>query len=484
MSSASGSPSKSQPALCASLDELEAAIRRDLELIDYPKRQWTIARNHKNGGPILDVLIVGGGQGGLSVAFGLLREKVSNILVVDENPEDMAGPWKNFARMNTLRTPKYVNGPDWGIPNLTFRAWYEAQYGAGAWEVLKLIPKELWADYLNWYRRLLAIPARCGTRAGAIVWDTVNECFAVPLGDLSSASAPVTVYARKVVLATGIDGSGRWEIPAMISAALPKSLYAHTREDIDFAALAGKRIGILGAGASAFDNASVALEREAARVDLFFRRKDLVNVNPDRWAEFVGFLKHHADLPDAQKWQFVLQILRMGQLPPADTLARAQKTGRFEMHAGSAWKSVEVRDGRIAVETDKGDFLFDFVIVGTGFVTDLSLRPELAELHSSIALWSDRYTPPAGDAHEDLARHPYLGPGFEHQEKHPGQAPYLRGLFNYTFGGLASLGFGGSSISGLKYSLQKIVAGITRQLFVDDAPAFLQSLKNYSVREF
>ena len=35
-----------------------------------------------------------------------------------------------------------------------------------------------------------------------------------------------------------------------------------------------------------------------------------------------------------------------------------------------------------------------------------------------------------------------LGPGFEHTEKVPGEAPYVRTLFNYTFGCLLSLGFG------------------------------------------
>lgn len=471
------------------LAALEAALKRDLELIDYPKRQWTIGRTHADGSPILDVLIVGGGQGGNSVAFGLLREKVANILVVDDNPEDLPGPWKNFARMNTLRTPKYVNGPDHGIPSLTFRAWYETQFGSAAWEQLKLIPKELWADYINWYRRILDIPTRANTRAGAIEWDAANACFAVPVSATNDASqsdnpADHVVYARKVVLATGIDGSGRWEIPEQVAKNLPKSLYAHTREDIAFAALAGKRVGVLGAGASAFDNASVALETGTAQVDLFFRRKELVAVNPYRWAEFVGFLKHHADLPDAQKWQFILQILRMGQLPPADTLARAQSTGRFAMHAGCAWNTVAEKNGKVHVSTDTGEFEFDYLIIGTGFVTDLSLRPELAKLHRHIALWSDRYTPPEADASADLSRYPYLGPGFEHQEKTAGAAPYIRGLFNYTFGGLASLGFGGASISGMKYSVQKIVAGITRQLFLDDAPAYLQSLKDYDVREF
>ena len=121
--------------------ELASRVRRDLALLNYPERSWLTPRSTKAGAPIYDVVIVGAGQGGLAVAFGLMRERVTNLLVIDENPPGFAGPWRKFARMHTLRTPKYVTGPDLGIPHLTPRAWYEAQHGEGSWETLGLIPK-------------------------------------------------------------------------------------------------------------------------------------------------------------------------------------------------------------------------------------------------------------------------------------------------------------------------------------------------------
>lgn len=467
------------------LEHLEAAIRRDLERLDYPKRSWVIPRQTADGQEILNVLIIGGGQCGLSAAFGLMREKIDRILVIDENPQRYEGPWLTFARMLTLRTPKYLSGPDLGIPNLTPHAWYEARFGEEAWENLHLLPKELWAEYLQWYRATLQIPVRNQVQAGAIEWVESEQCFRVPIQDLSRLDAPLeTLFARKVVMATGIEGSGQWDIPKMVQENLPRELYAHTRHDIDFEGLKGKRIGILGAGASAFDNASVALETGAKEVRLFFRRKKLPTVNPYRWAEFVGFLKHHYDLPDADRWRSILQILKMGQLPPADTFDRAKRYDGFHLHGGTPWEKVEAANGGVKVTTSNGTFDFDFLIIGTGFITDLSLRPELANLHSKIALWSDRYTPPEAERHSDLARHPYLGASFEFQEKTPGAAPYLSGLFNYTFGGLASLGFGGGSISGLKYSVPRLVSGLTRQLYFDDKDLFYQSLLDYDIQEF
>jgi cation diffusion facilitator CzcD-associated flavoprotein CzcO len=464
------------------LARLALTVRRDRELLDYPRREWLTPRRTSRGEPIYDVVIVGGGQGGLAVAFGLMRERVTNLLVVDENPLDRAGPWLNFARMRTLRTPKYVTGPDLGIPSLTPRAWYEAQHGEGSWEALGLIPKELWAAYLSWYRQTLGIPVRPETRVGALRWDEVERVWELPF---SSNSERGSFYARRVVLATGIEGSGQWEIPPMIREGLSERLYSHTRYDIDFEALRGKRVAVLGAGASAFDNASVALEHGASEVRLFFRRKQLVQVNAYRWAETVGFLKHAGDLADADKWRFIRQILRMGQLPPTDTYARARAHSGFQLHPGSAWKSVtQVGDAGITIATESGTFDVDYVIVGTGFVTDLRLRPELQHVERHIARWEDRYTPPESERHADLARHPYLGSSFEFTEREPGAAPYLTHLYNYTFGCLPSLGFGGASISGMKYSNPRLVGGITRSLFLEDREQHLQSLYDFAEQEF
>lgn len=468
-----------------SLPELENIINRDLERMSYPSRAWLPTHYTASGDTILDTLIVGGGQSGLAVAFGLMREKVTNLLVLDLQGEKQEGPWRTFARMLTLRTPKYLTGPDWGIPALTIRAWYESQHGEDSWETLGLIPKEMWADYLHWYRKTLGIPVRNHAQVGALQWDELHSCWHVPVTDTQSGKTE-TLYARTVVLATGIEGSGRWQTPKLVAENLPAHLWTHTHQEIDFPALSGKRVGILGAGACAFDNAAVALEQGAASVNQFYRRSTMVRVNPYRWAEFVGFLKHHADLPDADRWRFIRQILQMGQLPPTDTYRRATRFANHTLHSGSPWHGVEPLSGTegARVTTPSGKYDFDFLIVGTGFVTDLSLRPELATVHDQIALWRDRYTPPADQTHEDLSRHPYLGTNFEFTEKIPGAFPALSSLFNYTFGCLPSMGFGGASISGMKYSLPRVVAGVTKYLYRAEKDTFFASLCAYDTEEF
>lgn len=463
------------------LASLEAAVARELELLDYPRREWMTPRTASDGRKILDVLIIGGGQSGLAIAFGLLRDRVSNILVIDENPEGREGPWMTFARMKTLRTPKHVIGPDLGVPSLTVRAWYEAIHGNGSWESVRLLPKDQWAGYLSWLRRLLKLPVRNEVNAGAIEWNPTENCFNVPV---VSAAGAETILARKIVLATGIDGSGRWATPPEIAGRLPKSLYAHTHDPIDFGSLIGKRVGVLGAGASAFDNASVALETGAGEVHLFFRRPEMVCVNPYRWSEFVGFLRHHSDLPDADRWKFILQIYRMGQLPPSDTFERACKHANFHLHPGSPLLATEPHGSGLRLTTPNGSFDLDYLIIGTGFVTDLSARPELAMVHSQVALWSDRYSPAPSETHVDLLRHPFLGANFELQEKTPGSAPWLSSIFNFTFGAVLSHGFSGASISGMKFSIPRLIAGITKQLYIDDLDRHFDSLVRYDIREF
>lgn len=460
---------------------LEKAVARDLEILDYPRKDWVVARKTSSGENILDVLIIGGGQGGVSIAFGLMRERVKNILVIDQNAKGRAGPWKTFARMITLRTPKYLVGAEHGIANLSIRAWYEAKYGEEAWAKLHLIPKDDWADYLLWYQEVLSLPVVHETKALDIEWQKEEGCFMV---NTVQKGGVKNYWAKKIVLANGIDGSGEWHTPSFIKNSLEKEFYAHTHEPIDFLKLKGKKIAILGAGASAFDAASTALEEGAGSVHLFFRRKNLPRVNPYRWAEFSGFLNHHADLSDEEKYSFIHQIITMGQLPPKDTLERASRFKNFFLEPSQALEKVANHEDQILLKTNKSLHVVDFLILGTGFKTDLGLRPELSKLEQYISRWRDRYIPPLAKNMTDLLEHPYLGPNFEFLEKHPGQATHISSVFCYNFGCLLSLGFGGASISGMKYSLNKLIFGITKQLYKDEAKHYLATLKDFAIEEF
>src|SRR5450755_3125260 len=99
------------------------------------------------GEPVLNVVIVGGGQAGLTIAFGLRRERISRVVVLDENPAGQEGPWITSARMTTLRTLKFLTGPDLGVPSLPFRRWHAALLGEAAWDHLVRIDRADWMRY-------------------------------------------------------------------------------------------------------------------------------------------------------------------------------------------------------------------------------------------------------------------------------------------------------------------------------------------------
>ncbi len=242
----------------------DADARNALRLIGPDPQNWVPDR------PGIDhnVIIVGGGQSGSAFAFALRRAGIGKVTVIDlAEDEARAGVWLNAARMNVLRTPKTLPGPEYGIAAFSFQGWYEARHGEAAYAAIERIPRAAWAEYLGWYRRFLGIPVRYRTRLLRI--EPADGQFRLHL-EVGGAGKLET--ARKIILANGVAGNGGAYIPPALTEGLPPRLYAHAAEMIDFAALRGKTVAVVGGAASAFDAAAVALETGAASVDLFARR--------------------------------------------------------------------------------------------------------------------------------------------------------------------------------------------------------------------
>jgi cation diffusion facilitator CzcD-associated flavoprotein CzcO len=463
----------------AALERLAAQVRRDLGVIEAPPADWMRARIGPDGVRVWDVVVVGAGLSGLSIAFGLRRQGVHNLLVLDQRPRGFEGPWVTSARMATLRSPKQLTGPDLGVPSLAFRSWYEAVGGADAWEALDKIAPRDWMDYLSWYRDVLDLPVRNETRLEAIV----------PAGDFLGLSTrgpcgAGALYCRRIVLATGVDGCGVPHVPAIVEAALPPERYTHSAARIDAATLEGREIAVLGAAASAFDWAVTALDGGARSVTLFARRSELPVTEALAWANFPGFLGAFCELDDLRRWRFMRRFFALQQPPTQEMFDRATSHPRFRMVLGAPWRRVALEGGRVRVATDEGAWAFDHVLLGTGFRTDLSRRGELAAFVGEVALWSDRFAPPPGEEDAELARYPYLGPGFELTEKTPGAAPYLRHIHIFNNGAVPSLGPVCNGVTGLKYGAPKIVAGVVKSLFIEDADQHLAQLMSYDHPHF
>ncbi|WP_142850490.1 NAD(P)-binding domain-containing protein [Telmatospirillum sp. J64-1] len=456
------------------LEALAKQIKRDLHTTAYPDGNWVQPYAHSSGQHVYDTVIVGAGQSGMACGFGLKRDGIRNILLIDGSPAGMEGVWENFARMKTLRTPKHLVGLEHGLASLSVRAWFEARHGEEAWQAIDRIPRTDWMEYLRWFRARTDLPIRNDTRLEEIEPDGDILALHLRTGDKKSV-----VLTRYVILATGYDGGGEWRAPPHISQALPADRYAHSNGPVDFERLKGLRVGVLGHGASAFDNSVRAIESGAQSVELCFRREQIPLVNPHRWIEFTGFLKHFPDLEDRIRWNVNRYFKKVDQPPARGSFDLANSFANFRMHCGSPWNEVRFEDNVVKVKTPKQDFEFDFVICATGMIFDLDHRSELRPFVGDIARWRDRYAPPPGEEHPGLAEFPYLGKHYELQALDPEKAPWLQRMRAFNFSAIVSMGPHSTSISGHKYSVPRVVRGLTRDLLQDQAHDLMPALEAY-----
>ena len=468
----------SEPGLAA----LEAQVVRDLERIDHPSMPWLQPWIAPDGTAALDVLIVGGGQSGVATGFALLRAKVDNILVIDQAPRGREGPWRTFARMHTLRSPKDYTGPDLDIPSLTYRSWHEARFGVADWGALGLIAREHWADYLLWVRDVTGVPVRNGVAMTGVARAEAGAGPGLLAVTVQEGGVTSILYCRKLVLATGQDGLGRWWMPPWIEA-LPARMRAHAADDIDFAALRGKTVAIVGLGASALDNAAAALEAGAEAVHVFCRRVRPQLIQSYRWLTFAGFLRHLGDLDDAWRWRFMSTILARREGFPQPTWDRCAKWRNFHMHTGSPIEGAREIAGRAELAVAGKPFVADFVITGTGIDIDFGHPTELAAIGPHIATWAYRYIPPDALRNDRLARYPYLAADYSLTEKVPGAAPELADIHVFSIASTMSFGPSGSSINAMTTAVPKLVAGLTRGLFAGDLERHWASFEAYDVEQ-
>jgi cation diffusion facilitator CzcD-associated flavoprotein CzcO len=444
------------------LAELEARFARDLELLVMPPaKDWLEPRVHPEYGPVLDVAVIGAGMSGLSAAFALKCRAIRGLQVFDRSPAGFEGPWATFARMQTLRSPPELSGPAFGFSNLTFRAWFEAQFGLAAWKKVHRIPRLQWMDYLRWYRRMIDVPIENDT---ALIDLSGDKDFVVLT--LRAPAGIRKVAARRVVLANGREGLGGAFVPDMFRG-LDKRYVRHSVEDIDFDALRGKTVGVIGAGASGVDNAAEALEHGATRVAMLLRRPDVPRINKGMGIGSAGFWVGFHALTHAQKWSIVNYIDEQAVPPPRDSMLRVTRNKNFSIFARCTPTAVGIKDDRVVLDTTRGRLAFDFIILATGLTVDWSERPEFAALKDHIVLWRDRFMP-ARHTNFGQAEHPFVGPNFEFLERTPGTAPWVSRIHCFTFPAYMSHGPISGDIPAISIGAERVADGVAAALFAED----------------
>jgi FAD-dependent urate hydroxylase len=412
-----------------------------------------------------NVVIVGAGQSGSAIAYDLRRKGVGHVELIDAAEPGQAGIWRGIARMHQLRTPKTLRGIEQDNPMLGVRAWYETLNGPEAFDALDRIPRLAWADYLDWFRDVTGTTIRYRTRLIEIE----------PQGDLlrlhlESEGVRRVATTRKLVLANGYAGAGGPNVPGFLRA-LPADVWSHTASPIRFDALAGKVVGIVGAGSSAFDAAGVALEHGAAEVHMFNRRSYVDYPGGARSSGptdrgHPNVLEMTYELPDVVRWRnFLAGDRRVASVPP-DSIQRAVAFEGFRLHLETSLSDVAVADGKVVAKVGGATRRFDYLIAGTGYRIDLATQPELAGIHESIARWGDRYEPERGEDSAAGSIHPYLGAGFQFLPRGRKGADYLRNI--HCFNLAAALSFG-KPVGDIPSSADhpRLVAAIARDLYAE-----------------
>lgn len=449
-----------------SLQDLENQLKKDLCLLGYPVKEWLPSSEFP------DVAIIGAGMAGLCASFALKREGICNQQVFDAAQQGYEGPWDTYARMLTLRSGKDLSGPALGLPNLTFRIWYTSQYGDNAWDKLYKIPTKQWMEYLRWYRKVLNLPITNKKEVVSLVPQKDYLVLNFKNGE--------NILTKKVVLATGRAGFGGLRIPVILSN-IPKKLYAHTNDSIDFNDLAGKNIVIIGAGASAFDAAAAALEGHAAQVTMLTRREKIPYINKFAGAVYPGFSNGYYLLPDNARIAIMENAKKNGSPPPFESLDRVHGFSNFQVLTSFEIKDLTLKGSKVHLTSTQDHTLeTDFIIAATGFAIDGSKEPLLNSIFKYILLWSDQHS----NIFSALRPYPYLGNHYQFLQKKTGEAPFLKNVYCFNYAAIMSHGLTSSDIPDISIGAQRLAKGIAADFFTQNDQIYSSRFINYDIQEF
>jgi hypothetical protein len=209
------------------------------------------------------VLVVGGGQAGLSIGARLTQRGI-DTLVVDRWPR-IGDNWRQRYHALTLHNQVHVNH----LPYMPFPP---------NWPVY--IPKDKLANWFESYAEAMELNYWTASEFQGGTYDDAAQRWAVTV---NRDGQKRVMHPRHVVMATGVSGIPNIpEIPALRNY---RGKVMHASEYADAAPWKGKKVLILGTGTSAHDIAQ-DLHSGGARVTIVQRSPTLI-INCDPSAQLV-----------------------------------------------------------------------------------------------------------------------------------------------------------------------------------------------------
>ena len=154
-----------------------------------------------------------------------------------------------------------------------------------------------------------------------------------------------------------------------------------------------------------------------------------------------------------------------------------QRLPGFSFRFAEPWTDVAIDGDGVTVTTTKATERFDAVLFGTGFDIDVSRIRPLAAFAGNVRLWADVRPAAEVRAHEEAARYPYVGPGFELVEKVPGRTPLLPRIHLFNWGSILSQGALAGDIPGTRFGATRLAEAISNSLFREDVALHVEAME-------
>src|SRR4029453_17719879 len=280
------------------------------------------------------VLVVGGGQAGLSIAARLTQLQIDTLIV--EREQRVGDNWRNRYHALTLHNQVHVNH----LPYMRFPPTWPAY-----------IPKDKLAAWFEAYAESMELNYWAATEFEGGVYDEKEERWRVVLRRADGRKRELR--PRHVVMATGVSGIP--SLPDMPTLHHFGGTVLHSSQYDDGEAWKGKRVLVIGTGNSGHDIAQ-DLHSSGAKVTLVQRGSTMiVNVEPSAQLQYAlygeGLRSEDCDLITTS---MPLSLVRKGHKALTETARNMNK---------------ELLDG-----LERRGFKLDFGDDGTGGQFKYSLR--------------------------------------------------------------------------------------------------------------
>jgi thioredoxin reductase len=343
-----------------------------------------------------DVAIVGAGPYGLSVAAHLAAQNIAFRIF---------GPamdtWRNAMPAGMfLKSEGFASSLS--DPGKTFTlAHYSTANGIPYADTGLPVPLKVFSDYCLAFKKRF-VPNHDGRSVTRIERDEEGFWLTLEDGEL--------VSAKQVVVAAGITHYAH--VPREF-AGLPEAFVTHASQHADLGKFRGKKVAVIGAGASALDTAALLVEHGAS-VELVARNRRIRFHNPPtgRARTFWERLKAPMSglgpgwrsrlctdapllfraLPEALRLKIVDKHLG----PAPGWWTREATEGKVAFNLGARLRGALPRNDRVTLEFEDADrrprtIECDHIIAATGYVVDIRRLPFLtAPLLSDIKIAADQ----------------------------------------------------------------------------------------------